>query len=297
MEQFCRYKNVSMNTTNWTLWLALAMTYCVLTYNPIYQTALLTSISIVALSKRQPLGAYVRMGLLMSTIPLLVNIFLVHYGKTVLYSVPLSIHLMGLRIPTLLFAGPITLEAAAMGLLMTVLLVNAVSAFQVFNSSTSPDAILNLMPKSLPSIAMVSSISMRFMPSILRDYASIRDAQMCRGVRLNSGSTIERMSNQAKMITPTIITSLERAFNISESMAARGYSGARSRYARERWDGREYALSLGYVLAFALSFAAKYAGLLAYWPHDSLVPPAVSLWALAPLAMIILPAGVSDERD
>ena len=286
-----------MNTVNWTLWLALALTYCILTYNPLYHLALLATLSAVAASKHKPLRAYMKIGLLMSAIPLFVNVFLVHYGDTTLYKIPLSIHVAGLRIPTLFFAGPITGESVLMGIIMAVFLMNTVVAFQIFSSGATQDAILNIMPKSMPAVTLLASISFRFMPAILRDYATIRDAQMSRGIRLGSGPTMERMRNQAKMITPTIVTSLERAFNLAESMAARGYTGERRVYRKDVWNLGEYVLAAAIALGFTIALYAKYAGLFAYWPVDSLILPPVSWLAVAPLIVLLIPLVVTDERD
>jgi len=203
-----------MNASNWTLWLLLAMTYCALTYNPVYQTLLLLAVATCAIRQRLPLMSYVKAGLLMSAIPLFINVFFVHLGKTVLATVPPKV----LGVPTLVLSGNITAEALAFAAIMTVFLVNMLVSFQVFNGSTTPDAVLRMIPASVPAVALTASIGMRFVPTVLKDFYSIRDAQVSRGVRMNS------LSSRASLIAPTVVTSLERGFNLAESMASRGYS-------------------------------------------------------------------------
>ena len=75
------------------------------------------------------------------------------------------------------------------------------------------------MPGYMPGASLAVSIALRFIPTVVRDNASIRDAQAARGVRLNYGSTRDRVLNQAATLVPTVITSLERGFNLAESMA------------------------------------------------------------------------------
>ncbi|MFH1054459.1 MAG: energy-coupling factor transporter transmembrane component T [Candidatus Altiarchaeota archaeon] len=286
-----------MNTTNWILWLALAMTYCILTYNPTYQLMLLLTLSAVAAAKKQPLKTYIQIGLLMSAIPLLVNIFFVHYGKTTLYTIPYRIHLLDVSLPTLFFAGPITAESVATGIIMSVFLLNMVIAFQTFNNAATPDAILKIMPKTLPAACLITSISLRFIPTVVRDYSSIRDAQMSRGVRINSGPLSERVGNQTNVIAPTLVTSLERAFNLSESMASRGYTGARTAYSGQVWDSRQRIITITYFLAILFAAYAKYSGVFDFWPVDGLPLPAISLLALVPLIPLLIPLVILNERS
>jgi len=289
------YKH-NMNTVNWTLWLLLAMTYCALTYNPLYQLLLFAALAAAAVSGKQPLKTYVKTGLLASAIPLFVNTFLIHMGETVVYTIPASVNLNGLEIPLPIFAGPITIESTSVGVVMTIFLVNMLTAFQIFNSTTTPDAILRLMPSSMPGVALITSISLRFIPTVAADHSSIRDAQVSRGVRLDSGPLRARIRNHASTLAPTVITALERAFNLAESMASRGYTGGRTRYRHERWGRSEKIVSLAYMLSLLLTLHAKYAGAFDYWPYESTRLPAPSLLALMPLAALAIPILLKNER-
>jgi energy-coupling factor transport system permease protein len=278
-----------MNTVNWALWLVLAMGYCTLTYNPAYQVLLFAAVSAVAVSKGQPLLAYVKTGLLVSAIPLFVNVFLVHNGKAVIFNVPYSLKVVGLNVPTLFFAGPMTVESVIMGAVMVVFIVNMLAAFQVFNSVTSADLVLRLIPSSVSAVGLAAAVGLRFIPTVLRDHASIRDAQASRGVRLDAGNVAERIRNNASTITPTIITSLERGFSLAESMAARGYSGERTAYVKEVWSWKERAKAAALIGAACVALYCAWAGLLTYWPYDSAVIPPVSAAAVIPLIALLIP--------
>ncbi len=285
-----------MNAVNWTLWLLLAMAYCAFTYNPLYQLLLFTVLASVAASYKQPMKSYVKVGLLVSAIPLFVNTFLVHGGDTVLYTVPYRLDLFGVKIPSLVFAGPITLESVSTGLIMTVFLVNMLTAFQIFNNTTSPDAILRLIPSQLPGVALATSISMRFMPTVLRDHSSIRDAQASRGVRFDSGSLVERTKNNVSTLVPTVVTSLERGFNLSDSMVSRAYTGRRTSYRKTTWGLGEKLHAALAVLAGAYALYMKSSGLLDYWPYDGITPIPFSAAAVFPLLVLTLPI-FKHERD
>lgn len=285
-----------MNNVNWTLWLALVVTYCILTYNPLYQLTLMITLSAVAVARKQPLKSYIKVAIAMSAIPLLVNIFLVRKGGVIIYTIPKEIVIWGTATPTLIFAGPITAESTLFAAVMAIFLTNTVTAFQVFNNCAKPDALLRLMPSGYPAAALTSSIALRFIPQVMADHSTIRDAQTTRGVRLDTGPLIQRLGNQLSIIAPTVITSLERSFNLSESMAARGYSGRRTLYRTERWDKVEAGIAMTYVSALLFIAYIKYAGLLEYWPYDSL-QITFSALALLPLLALVWPIVLKDERN
>ncbi|MFH0861599.1 MAG: energy-coupling factor transporter transmembrane component T [Candidatus Altiarchaeota archaeon] len=286
-----------MNTSNWVAWVALAMLYCGLTYNPFYQLLLFLTVCACALARKLPLKSYLKAGLLMSAIPLFINVFFVHLGKIVLFTVPRNIPVAGFDIPLLVFSGHITAEALAFAAIMALFLLNMLVSFQVFNGSTSPDAILRLMPAALPAVGLVTSIGLRFVPTILRDHSSIRDAQMSRGVKMGSGPAHERLANQAGVIAPTVVTALERGFNLAESMASRGYTGQRTKYTRTGWTKTERIIQAALILSVAVTVWAKLSGVMDFWPYDSAALPQLSRLAIAPLVALAIPLFTKDESN
>ena len=182
------------------------------------------------------------------------------------------------------------------GLIMSVFLLNMLTAFQVFNNLTTPDSLLKLVPSRFPSIALLTTITMRFIPTVMEDYGSIRDAQVSRGVRIKGGSRIGRIKNQLNIIVPTLITSLERAFYLSESMAARGYSGVIRASKNARPTRPDKILSMLYISSAILTLYNAYTGSMGYWPYDSLRLPPLSVAAMIPLLIISIPEFLKNER-
>jgi energy-coupling factor transporter transmembrane protein EcfT len=279
-----------MNTPNWALWLALSMAYCSATYHPLYQLLLGCAILIAAWANGQSVKSYVKAGLLVSAVPLFVNLFLVHSGKTVLYTVPYSLRAFGLRVPTLFFAGPVTFESALMGAVMAVFITNMLGAFRLFSAAAAPEEILRLVPQAFPSAGLAASVSLRFMPTLARDWQAVREAQASRGVRMDCGPAAARARNQAGILAPAAVTSLERGFNLAESMAARGYSGKRTQYRRPDWGSRERAFQAVLLAALAATALAKLSGALEYWPYDSSPPSPASALAALPILALLIPA-------
>lgn len=81
-------------------------------------------------------------------------------------------------------------------------------------------------------IAMMISIALRFIPTLIEDTQRIMNAQASRGVDLQEGKLKEKISGIISMIVPLFISSYHRAEDLADAMEARGYypGKKRSRY-------------------------------------------------------------------
>jgi energy-coupling factor transport system permease protein len=84
-------------------------------------------------------------------------------------------------------------------------------------------------------------------PTLERDAAGLGEALRGRGVR------VEGVRGHARLLSPLVAGSLERALNLAEAMEARGYGGAqRTRAPRAPLTQVDYAaLALAVVLVVA----------------------------------------------
>jgi len=200
-------------------------------------------------------------------------------------------------VPTLFLGGNITLESVGIGLIMALLLVDMIMAFQLFNSHVSADSLISVMPKSFTSISMTGLIALRFVPVVLQDFNSIKEAQLSRGFKFNTGSHIKRIKNNLGLILPTLVTSLERGFNISESMASRGYTGNRTRFNSITWNRIDILIFTSCLIGLLISFYLSFNDSLSYWPYDSISLPELSYLAFVPPLILLLPLMKNEEHD
>jgi len=70
--------------------------------------------------------------------------------------------------------------------------------------------------------AMVLSIALRFVPTLLDEARRIKDAQICRGARLDGG-LIWKVKGFSAMLIPLFVSALRRADNLALALEARGY--------------------------------------------------------------------------
>ncbi len=81
-------------------------------------------------------------------------------------------------------------------------------------------------------IAMMISIALRFIPTLIDETNRIMKAQASRGVDLKEGSFKEKIVAILSLIVPLFVSSFQRAEELADAMEARGYvpSATRTRY-------------------------------------------------------------------
>lgn len=78
-------------------------------------------------------------------------------------------------------------------------------------------------------LALMMSISLRFIPTLMQETDKIMKAQTARGVEYNSGPIKERIKAIVPLLIPLFISSFKRAEELAVAMEARGYKGGEGR--------------------------------------------------------------------
>ena len=72
-------------------------------------------------------------------------------------------------------------------------------------------------------VAMMVSIALRFIPTIIEETMRIMNAQKSRGVDFENGRLAEKISAILSLIVPLFSVVFERAYELADAMEARGY--------------------------------------------------------------------------
>lgn len=93
------------------------------------------------------------------------------------------------------------------------------------------DLLKPLKPLGVPAheIAMMISIALRFIPTLIEDTQRIMNAQASRGVDLQEGHFKEKIMGAVSMIIPLFVSSYHRAEDLADAMEARGYYPGKKR--------------------------------------------------------------------
>jgi energy-coupling factor transport system permease protein len=137
--------------------------------------------------------------------------------------------------------GPLTIESAGvrLGIFMSLRLLFLVVTTSLLTLTTSPIALTDgieylLKPfkrVGLPAheIAMMMTIALRFIPTLMEESQKIMKAQMARGADFESGGLIKRARSMAPLLVPLFISAFRRADDLAVAMEARCYRGGEKR--------------------------------------------------------------------
>lgn len=78
-------------------------------------------------------------------------------------------------------------------------------------------------------LALMMSISLRFIPTLMQETEKIMKAQTARGVEFTSGPIMDRVKAVIPLLIPLFISSFRRAEELANAMEARGYRGGEGR--------------------------------------------------------------------
>jgi len=130
-----------------------------------------------------------------------------------------------LALPMALFFGAVTWWTSdwKTGLTAALALLNLVSVFFVFFSTTTPEDLGNSLVKiGLPyPVAFVFSTSLQFVPMIARKAGNVIDAQRSRGIPLEPGWSALR--HYPAFLGPLLIQAFQLAEELAAAMEARGF--------------------------------------------------------------------------
>ena len=129
----------------------------------------------------------------------------------------------------------ITSEGLVRSAYLVVRLVLLVLSTSVMTLTTKPNDLSDGLEKALGflkvirvpvhEIAMIMSLALRFIPTLMEETERIKKAQMARGADFESGNMFKRAKNLIPILIPLFVSSIKRAVNLAQAMEARCYNG------------------------------------------------------------------------
>lgn len=133
----------------------------------------------------------------------------------------------------------ITLEGVYMAIKMVVRLVMLIISSSLLTLTTTPIQLTDgieylLKPLSkvgVPSheIAMMMTIALRFIPTLLDETDKIMKAQQARGADFETGGMVQKAKSLVPILVPLFISAFRRADELAMAMEARCYHGGDNR--------------------------------------------------------------------
>ena len=133
----------------------------------------------------------------------------------------------------------ISKEGLIQGAMMALRLMMLVSGTSLLTLTTSPIALtdgiesllspLRIIKFPAHELAMMMTIALRFIPTLLEETDKIMKAQMARGADFESGNLIERAKALVPLLVPLFISAFRRADELAMAMESRCYRGGENR--------------------------------------------------------------------
>ncbi|MBQ9196149.1 MAG: energy-coupling factor transporter transmembrane protein EcfT [Clostridia bacterium] len=133
----------------------------------------------------------------------------------------------------------VTREGLIMACRFSLRLVFLVTGASILTLTTQPVALTDGMERLMSplarfgfpahELAMMMSIALRFIPTLLEEADKIMKAQMARGADFESGNLLQRAKAMVPLLVPLFVSAFRRAGDLAMAMEARCYHGGQGR--------------------------------------------------------------------
>jgi len=114
-------------------------------------------------------------------------------------------------------------------ILITTILTLTTTPIEITDGMESLLGPLKKVGLPVHELALMMSISLRFIPTLMEETDKILKAQMARGVDFTGGPIKDRFKSIVPLLVPLFISAFKRAEELATAMEARGYRGGEGR--------------------------------------------------------------------
>jgi energy-coupling factor transport system permease protein len=133
----------------------------------------------------------------------------------------------------------ITGEAVLQACFLSIRIILLVAGASMLTLTTSPLALtdgierllspLKILHFPVHELAMMMTIALRFIPTLMDESDKIRNAQMARGADFESGNVFRRVKSMIPILIPLFVSSFRKADELAIAMESRCYHGGDGR--------------------------------------------------------------------
>ncbi len=133
----------------------------------------------------------------------------------------------------------LTLEAILRSVFLIIRIILLVAGASMLTLTTSPIALTDGIEKLFSplkvfrfpahELAMMMTIALRFIPTLMDESEKIRNAQMARGADFESGNVFRRVKSMIPILIPLFVSSFRKADELAIAMESRCYHGGDGR--------------------------------------------------------------------
>lgn len=166
--------------------------------------------------------------------------------------------------------NPVTLESICYGLTSGFMMASVVLWFSCYNEIITSDKFLYIFGKTLPSIALMISMTLRLIPKLTEQTKVIAKSQKTVGLDYSEGSIKMKIKSSMRILSILVTWALEDAVQTADSMKARGYGiKGRTNFSIYKFIKRD-VIMLGIIVTIGLFLFMGYMngyGNLMFYPN------------------------------
>lgn len=163
----------------------------------------------------------------------------------------------------------ITSEGINVSVVMIIRIVMLIAGSSLLTYTTSPITLTDAVERLLSplkrfkfpvhELAMMMSIALRFIPTLIEETDKIISAQKARGAEIDTGSMKNRAKNLVSILIPLFISAFRRADELATAMECRCYCGGegRTRLRQLKSATRDYIALAVTIIFFAVVVAVN----------------------------------------
>lgn len=133
----------------------------------------------------------------------------------------------------------ITLQGVVTAVFIAVRILCLIAGSSLLTYTTSPTALTDALERlmkplkflhvNVHELAMMMTIALRFIPTLIEETDKIMSAQKARGADMESGGLMQRIKALIPILIPLFVSSFRRAYELAMAMECRCYHGGEGR--------------------------------------------------------------------
>ncbi len=163
----------------------------------------------------------------------------------------------------------ITSDGVKTALLMVIRILVLLAGTSLLTYTTSPIALTDAIERLLNPLkkihvpvhafAMMMTIALRFIPTLLEETDKIMTAQKARGASFSEGNLLQRARSLVPILVPLFVSAFRRAEELATAMECRCYRGdvGRTKMRQLKAAGRDYAAMAVTLILFGTALVVK----------------------------------------
>ena len=173
--------------------------------------------------------------------------------------------------------NPLTLESVVYGGAAALSLAASVTLFACLSAVMTSEKMTYLFGRAMPSLGLLLSMTLRFVPRFAARYRAVREAQETLGLRRS------RKKTATAVLSATVTWALEGAVESADAMRARGWgSGERTSFTVYRFSARDRRMLLFFFVCGFFVLCGACGGGFRFRCY-----PSVRLAPLSPLSLAV----------